>query len=318
MKTQDAPIFIIGVHRSGTTLLRYMLSSSPRIHIPPESDFIPRFFLRRPTAPLSEQRVTEMLKVIFDRYRFVNQWRGDPPPAGSFLHNGPPTPAAFLDRLYTLYAQQHSAVRWGDKTPIYSSYVDLLHEIFPEAQFIHLMRDGRDVALSTLDKWGKKKIHFDMYFAARNWARRTRQARQAEAELGPQQYYELRYENLVADPARELRPICEFLNEPFYPEMAEPQRLGQKDIAPGTFHAPVRQPPSTARIARWRKEMSPQDLRLFQHIAGPLLEETGYPLVDGGVMTPAEKARLAALAAKYMAFQTGRRMAQMLGLAPPV
>lgn len=318
MPTGERPIFIVGVHRSGTTLLRFMLSSSPRIYIPPESDFIPRFFGRNPRGELSDERVTRLLGIIFGRYRLVKEWQGDPPQAREFIAAMPGrTPAAFFDTLYRLYAAQHGAVRWGDKTPIYASYVDLIHEMFPQAQFVHIVRDGRDVALSMLDKWGDE-LHIDVCFAARNWVRRIRQAQASGARLGPDLFYELRYENLVADPEAELRPLCDFLGEPYLPEMAEPQRLGRERFQPGDFHAAVRQPPGTQRIDRWKQEMSLADQRLFQRIAGPLLAGLGYEVADLGPMPAGEAARFAALTAKYTTLQAGRAALQALGLMPPI
>ncbi len=318
MSGSKSPIFIVGVHRSGTTLLRFMLSSSPRLYIPPESDFIPRFFGSNPTGTLSEARIAHLLDVIFGRYRLVKEWQGERPTVQQFVAAMPGrTPADFLDTLYGTYARQHGAARWGDKTPIYASYVDLIHEIFPTAQFVHIVRDGRDVALSMLDKWAHE-IHIDVYFSTRNWVRRIRQAQASGARLGPDLYYELRYEDLVADPEAELRPLCDFLDEPFLPQMAEPHRLGRRQFDEGDFHAALRRPPSTARIARWRDEMPAPDQRLFQRIAGPLLAELGYEVPDAGPMPPVECLRYAALGLKYATLQAGRRVLQALGLVPPI
>ena len=315
----DRPIFIVGVHRSGTTLLRYMLNSNPRIHIPPESDFIPNFFGRKPTESLSDKRIAHILNVIFTRYRFVREWQGEPPDLVQFIDSMPDrTPAAFLDTLYCAYASQNNADRWGDKTPIYSSYIDLISKIFPQAQFIHLIRDGRDVALSMLETWGPKDFHIDILFTARNWVNRTSRARNAGHQLGPDQYYELRYENLVQDPERELRPLCEFLNEAYIAAMAEPHRLGRTQIEAGSFHAPVRNPPNPNRIKRWQQEMAQPDLRLFQHIARDLLEELDYSLPDVGEMSTQERVRFSTLNTKYIILQTGRRLLQSLGVFPPI
>ena len=313
-----APFFIVGVHRSGTTLLRYMLSSSPRIYIPPESDFIPRFFGRDPLSPLSRERAVNILTTLWSSYRFVKEWQGEPPDAEAFVDRLPErTPRAFLQALYSQYAAQNGAVRWGDKTPIYASYMDLIHRIFPEARFVHVIRDGRDVALSMLDKWGEKEFHIDIYFAAKSWVRRIRQARASGARLGPDLYYELRYEDLVRDPEAELRPLCRFLAEPYVPEMAQPHLLGQERIQPDGFHAPIRQPPSTKRVGRWRREMSMADQRLFQRLGGALLSELGYEAADLGSMPAGEAARFAALSLKYTTLQAGRRVFQAAGVFHP-
>jgi hypothetical protein len=315
----ERPIFIVGVHRSGTTLLRYMLNSNPRIHIPPESDFIPYFFGRQPTESLSDERIAQILNVIFTRYRFVREWQGEPPDLVQFIDSMPDrTPAAFLNTLYRAYASQNNADRWGDKTPIYTSYIDLINKIFPQAQFIHLIRDGRDVALSMLETWGPKDFHIDIYFTARNWVYRTCLARNAGLQLGPDRYYELRYEHLVQDPERELRPLCEFLNEVYLPAMAEPHRLGRTQIAAGSFHAPIRNPPNPHRIKRWQQEMTQPDLRLFQHLARDLLADLNYSLADAGTMSTKERIRFSTLHTKYIILQIGRRILQSLGVFPPI
>ncbi len=313
------PFFIVGVHRSGTTLLRYMLSSSPRIYIPPESDFIPRFFLKEPLAVLDEDEVEKTLGSIFGRYRFVKEWQGERPAAKTFFGEmDSKTPAGFLNHLYRSYAEQKGAVRWADKTPIYSSYIDLIHMIFPEAKFIHIIRDGRDVALSMLDKWGDKEIHVDMYFAARNWVRRIQEAQASGRRLGGDYYYELKYEALVGSPERELQAICDFLEEPFLEEMVSHHRQAKRQIEAGSFHEAVRKPANKSRIGRWEQEMSSADLRLFERVAGVLLEELGYGTAAVGSMSRNEQARFGALHLKYEILQFGRKVAQWVGLVPPI
>jgi hypothetical protein len=315
----NSPFFIVGVHRSGTTLLRYMLSSSPRIYIPPESDFIPRFFLKRPLATLDEKEVEKLLSVIFNRYRFVKEWEGKRPDAETFFREmDVKSPAGFLDLLYQRYAEQKGAVRWADKTPIYSSYMDVIHQIFPEAKFVHIIRDGRDVALSMLDKWGDKEVHIDVYFAARNWVRRIRQARDSAGRLGSEYFYELQYESLVAEPEQALRKICNFLEEPFVDEMVAHHQQARQQIESGSFHDAVRRPANKNRIGRWREEMSAADLRLFEQAAGTMLTELGYETASNGTMSLAEKGRFQLLRLKYESLQFGRGLAQRAGLVPPI
>lgn len=315
----EHPIFIIGVHRSGTTLLRYMLNSHPNIYIPPESDFIPRFFLNIPHKILSKREINKFLTIIFSKYRFVREWKGEPPNIDIFLKIEV-TPRVFLNTLYSLYAQQNNAQRWGDKTPIYCNYVNLIDTIFPESQIIHILRDGRDVALSMLDKWGNKDFHIDIYFTARNWVSRINQARTSGVRLGNNRYMEIYYENLVENPDYELRKICTFLGEEYMSIMSQPQYLGQKDIKPGSFHNPVRNPPSTSRINRWRHEMSQADLHIFQYIAGDLLNQLNYADVttDNLILSSKERIRYIYLACKYQILQSGRKILQRLGLVPPI
>ncbi len=319
--TKSNPIFIIGVHRSGTTLLRFMLSSHPNIYIPPESDFIPRFFLRYPQRELSSSDIRRYLDIIFRQYRFVEDWKGKPPDPVDFVHllNGHRTPATFLDLLYRLYAHQNNAVRWGDKTPIYTSYVDLLHTIFPDAQFIHMIRDPRDLALSMVEHYRGREFHVDIYFAAKNWLRRTLKARQDGAVLGNNQYLEIFYEDLVNQPEQNLVKISNFIGEDFAPEM-KAQHIMAQEIIPDDSHffKNVRLPVNTNSVYRWKKELSQADLATVQIITGPLMEELGYPLADVKEPNLSETARQFYYATKYSVLQVGRRLLQTINLVPPI
>jgi len=313
---RSEPFFVIGAHRSGTTLLRYMLSSHPRLYLPPESEFIPAFFSRSPTHPLNRIESRRILRKIF-RLRFVREWRGAPPDIDDLVLEGETiTPARLVDALYIAYANQHGAARWGDKTPTYTSHIDLLHHIFPRARFIHLIRDGRDVALSVLDTWGRR-AHVDLVFAARSWVRRVGEARCSGGRLDPECYLELRYEDLAVDPEKELRRVCRFLDEEFHPKMLQFHLTAEESIREGGFHHAVRNPLTTERIDRWRKEMSASALRVFEAIAGPTLTELGYELVSQRPPTATDRLRIAILSAKYSIYRLVRRFAELLGLRMP-
>jgi hypothetical protein len=317
----ERPIFVVGAPRSGTTMLQYMLSSHPRIHILLESNFIPRFFQHGPRAPMKRQQAIHILNVVFNSYRyheFPREWQGEQLAPATFVDGLPDlTPTTFIATLFSQYAGQFGAERWGDKSPIYTGYIDLIADIFPTAQFIHLIRDGRDVALSTVDAWDKERFYVDVYFAARSWKRRIRKAFASATRLGSDRYYELRYEQLTADPDSLLREICDFLGEVYVPEMAEPHRMARKYIGPKGLHAPVREQTTTKSSGRWRREMSKADQRLLQAVAGDLLDELGYETVDLGKMCLTERARFAGLQAKYAVLHAGRRALQTVGVFPP-
>jgi hypothetical protein len=268
---------------------------------------------------LDDAAIARLLHLVFSEYNFGSEWQGDPPDLDTFVGTMTGrTPASFLSTLYGMYAKQNQAERWGDKTPIYASYIDLLDQLFPNAQFIHIIRDGRDAALSMLDKWAVREFHVDPFFAARNWVRRIRRAQASGKPLGSERYREVRYEALVADPEGELRSLCEFLDEPFQSQMAHPQILGRRSIEPGSWNEPIRHPPSTDRIGRWREDLSLADQRLTQEVQGRLLRQLGYELAELGPMPWSERLRLAALALKYASLQAGRRVLQEVGLFPPI
>jgi len=313
---RDQPFFVIGAHRSGTTLLRFMLTSHPRLYVPPESEFIPAFFGGSPSRRLSRTECRQILAKVF-RLRFVGEWSGPQPDIDDLVPGGATvTPAALIDALYTAYAHQHGAARWGDKTPTYSSYIDLLRGLFPGAKFIHLIRDGRDVALSVLDTWGHR-AHVDLVFAARTWQRRITQARRSTAGFDPKHALELRYEDLVVEPEEQLRRVCHFLGEDFHPKMLDFRLSAEESVPTGGFHDAVRNPLTTSRVGRWRREMSPGDLRVFEAIAGSTLEAVGYEPSGRQTPTTPEQVRTWVLSARYLMYRAARRVAELTGLRLP-
>lgn len=314
------PFFIVGVHRSGTTLLRFMLSSHSRIYIPPESDFIPFFFRKQPLCQLSIVEVAKYLEIIFSQYRFVEDWQGATPKVNEFFElMETSTPAGFLNQLYGQYAAQNGASRWGDKTPIYASYVDTLSTIFPKAQFIHILRDPFDCVISLMDKYADQEFHIDIYYAARNWERRIRNIRVAAEKMPLKQYTEVLYEKLVENPEYELQRICEFLGEDYEISMVQHHKLAQKVIDPNShFFDNVRQPVNNKSLGRGRSGLSIADRRLIQNVVGSLMKELNYATDDLGDMTYREKIRLTSLKAKFTILQTGRKAATSLGLLPPI
>jgi hypothetical protein len=310
------PIFVIGAARSGTTLLRIMLSSHSALYIPPESDFIPRLFLGREHPAMRRARAERNIRIVLENRRFFREWTAEPLDPTTFVDQLPDLmPATFLHSLFGQYATQHGARRWGDKSPIYTNYVPMLARLFPDAQFVHLIRDGRDAAMSALAAY-RDRFYVDIYFAARSWRARVDAARRAGAALGPSRYLELRYEALTTEPELVLRTLCEFLDEPFEPAMCEPHRLGRELLRPNGRHAPVREPLRT-NSGRWRCDMPLADQRLFDAVAAPLLDDLGYDCPDVGAMSSSERARCAGLATKFRVLEGGRRVLQTVGVFHP-
>jgi hypothetical protein len=316
MISYDRPVFLTGSARSGTTLLRVMMSSHSRIYIPPESDFIPRLFLGRADTRMTRHRAERCIRIVLGYRRFFREWHDQPIDPVEFVDALPElTPSAFVSSLYRAYARQYGACRWGDKSPIYTNYVALLARMFPEAQFVHLIRDGRDAALSALAAY-HDRFYVDIYWAARSWRSRVQAARRAGAVLGPSRYLELRYEALTTEPEAELRRLCNFLGESFEPAMCEPHRLGRQLLRPRGRHAPVREP-LRANSGRWHDEMRPADVRLFESVAEGLLSDLGYEAADAGAMSTGERVRYTGLATKYGILEGGRRALQTFGVFQP-
>jgi hypothetical protein len=307
----ETPFFIVGNPRSGTTLLRFILSSHPRIYIPGETGFIP--FLPRIGGKLSLAQVQRVL----DRIGRLNaNWYGLVEDLPSFYNSLlEPTLCQVLDALYRRKIAEYDdqAVRWGDKTPTYVRYISELGDIFTSARFVHLIRDGRDATLSAQKKWGTQRWYMDNYYLLKNWVRNIEEGQRAGCALGPDRYLEVRYEYLVQQPRAALERICAFLGEKLHPSMLNHTELAREQVGPGG-HVEVRKPISSASIGRWRSEMSSFDQKLADRVAGATLSALGYELSGSGSFIARERVKLLGLASKYQVTDATRRILMSLGI----
>ncbi len=270
--------FFVGCGRSGTTLLRAMFDSHPDLAVPDEVSFVIR--LARPHYALRYGWPRR-----FDAGRAADlvvanaSWRrwGIPPDEGrAALVDPPPASfAAMVRRAYAGWAAHEGKPRYADKTPMHVLHLRRLGRMFPEARFVHLVRDGRDVALSYRSvAWGPSTVTD----AALLWRRRVGRGRRAGRRLGPGRYREVRYEDLVAEPERVARELCAFLDLAWDDAVLRyPARAGEV-IAATRFpeaHDRLHLPP-TPGLRDWRTQMPADDIVRFEAIAGAELAAHGY------------------------------------------
>jgi hypothetical protein len=194
------------------------------------------------------------------------------------------TTSEAIAAIFETYAERQGKPRWGDKTPLYMQYLPLIERTFPAARFVHLVRDGRDAALSFLsvprgimtEGWGHPK---DAVGFARLWLTEVEAAQALGRRVGPDRYLELRYEELVRDPAAQLERVCAFAALEFEPDMLD--YVGRSDSARKPHQQRLNQPP-TANVRDWRTELDPAAEAAFEDAAGDLLATLGYERRSGG------------------------------------
>ena len=272
----SSPLFVLGVSRSGTTLLRVILDRSPGIAIPDETFFIPQL-AHRHSGPVDPAAFLDDIR----RLPRLAAWGVPAEDFAARLQLGMSVGGA-LDAVFSAYATKHGKPRWGDKTPMYMRHLDLIEELFPHAQYVHLIRDGRDAAMAFLDMpegvvtrtWAHPRSPAGF---AREWRTEVRRARALGGRLGPSRYVEIRYEELVAEIAGVVQSVCDFAGIPFEPAMLE--YADAVDVSTKPHHQRLLQPP-TRGVRDWRSQMSRDDAVAFETIAGDLLAELGYELLD--------------------------------------
>jgi hypothetical protein len=299
---RDAPVVILGVSRSGTTLLKEMLDQHPRLAIPPESYFIPQLWDRHGEWPDPERFVTDI-----GRLARVREWGVTPADVRERISERPSFADA-IQAIYQAYADTRGKPRFGDKTPAYMQRLEVLERAFPDARYVHLVRDGRDAGLSFIEMRRRPRFNWarprSLAAFAALWRREVEGARRFGRERVPGRYLELRYEGLVADPESTLRELSGFLGLEFDPGMLGFQRCQGARTLPD--HTRLAQSPTLAR--QWREQMAPGDVECFEAIAGGLLAELGYQRAHPEPSTSARARALlhrALLAARIALWDSG-------------
>lgn len=270
----DTPIFVVGCPRSGTTLLRNLLRSHPRLTFPPESHFIPDLF-RAYGDPKSDYEACSLASKIL-RLWWVRSWRLSLAPSdfASCRSFG-----QVLSLLYGAWAAMEGKPRWGDKTPHYVTQIPLLVRIFPRAKVIHVYRDGRDVALSWLESRFEPR---NVFTAAKMWRDRVTAGAQAGADLSADQYMEVRYETLLQRPRETMQTVCDFVQETFHEAVLRPTSLdlGAYGGIAGRLkssHIPAQEIVS-GNLTKWKTQMPRRDREIVESVAGGLLVSLGYEM----------------------------------------
>jgi hypothetical protein len=242
------PIFIVGSPRSGTTLMRSIVDAHPNVFCPSwetglfvhlgamlDGDLRTVMKKEKDNFPLSRSELVEWARKA-------------------------------AEDLMGRFGARSGKPRWAEKTPAHVHHIGLIHEVFPEAQLVHMIRCGYDVVKSLQNMaWAPRRIRWSTH----TWVASVRAGREAGARLPAGQYTEVRYEELVAEPERVLRGLCDFLGEPFAPQMLE-------------FHDPEKnswkaalQPLQNKPVHDYRELTLGQRL-LFAWSAGGLMRELGY------------------------------------------
>jgi len=261
----DAPIFIGGSGRSGTTLLRVILDSHPRIVCGPELKVV----------PVVCQMWYEFRSVHFPALREHHLTTAD-------------VTRSFADLMLSLLEKDRTVTgkqRVAEKSPHNVFYFPHLHTLFPQSPLIHVIRDGRDVVCSLLsiDQWLDPKTMQPVDFtrdarkAAAYWVRAVTAGQAAQRQLPSlgARYYELRYEQLVTAPETTLRALFAFLCEPWHAEVLQFHQQS-RNLAGESSAAQVSVALNSKGLARWKTDLREADKDAVKEVAGPLLMQLGY------------------------------------------
>lgn len=278
-KEEFNPFFIIGSGRSGNTLLRRILYSHPDIYIPPETYVLGRSIkLFRQNRHLSWAETVHTILAQFEFHQEFETFNISLRPLVNSLVEVPLKSRSLsfiLNSFYCYCASESnkSFKRWGDKTPLNTFCLDDILSVFPDAQFIHLVRDGCDASYSYL----RSGIYRDIEGAAQRWTDSVKAASKF-VENHPGHCFEVRYENLVSKPEESIKQICDFLNIEFRKKMLllSSNIYDMGDVTMRPHHRQILQPISTNSIGKGRSNLSIEEKQTIERIINGELERLNY------------------------------------------
>jgi len=265
------PIFIVGAPRSGTTLLRILLNRHHSIALCDETYYFYLVYTRR--RSFGDLKDIKLRRLLVDRYLATNRIGNlglDPTFLTETLMQEGNTYESFFQSLMRCYAREKGKTRFGEKTPHHALFSETLCEWYPECKLIHLVRDPRDVVASLLRMpWGSRSVLAN----ARTWLTCTMGADRCSRSNNYKRIY---YENLVSQPERELKEICDFLGEEYEPSMLDPdQKHGTQNTHKWWFQRAC-MPVTTTRRGKWVEQLSTKQISLVEWSLAAHMQQFGY------------------------------------------
>jgi hypothetical protein len=275
------PVQMIGTQRSGSNLLRLMLNQLEGVSAPHPPHILERFFPLLPAyGDLSfpgnfAQLVNDICKLI--EFNPV-PWTGLELDAQAIISRCTrPLLTEVFRVIYEMRAESEHAGIWICKSLVNIRFADQLEENGMNPLYIHLYRDGRDVALSFKKAIiGEKHI----YHIAKQWKEEQDASLQLAEKIGRSRVLKVQYEDLLHDPVKELNKICSFIGAEYNPVAMDyyHSEESHKTALSGVMWENVEKPVIANNFNKFKKELSPEDILLFEQVAGDTLEKLGYQL----------------------------------------
>ena len=270
------PFFIVGCGRSGSSLLRSMLNRHEAIAIPLESLFIIDYLRVSKRIDLAQ------LKAMLVNEPEIREWGLD-----ITLKDieGSQTIEQAIELIHELYTRSHGKSFWGQKTPRFVRHTELLHAHFPQARFVHLIRDPRAVVNSLI----RSDVHrSNAYHGSHRWRREVDKGL-AFTELHSDRATTVHYEDMVQDPETSLRTILQFLGLPFHQEILHHQEQETQEYSSfySNIHSQLNRSVSTEFVDKWKNQLTTTEIEAVEAICGKLMTRLGYDPMFAQARLPA-------------------------------
>jgi sulfotransferase family protein len=279
MNSPKAPVFVLGSARSGTTLLYHMLLSSGGFAVYRAESHVYNLIVPR-FGDLNDGENRRRLMKMWLRSHQYRVSGLDAQQIEQKIMAECRSGGDFLRIVMEEIARKQGVDRWAESTPEHLLYLDQIKREFPNARVIHIIRDGRDVALSYVKQGWTHPLPWDkqdeLLVAGMYWKWIVRKGRENGRQIAPD-YMEIHFEDLVNRPQEVLAKVSEFIDHPLDYDKIQQSAIGSVS-KPNTSFETNSGENGFNPVGRWKDKFSPEELARFEMLVGDLLEELGYPL----------------------------------------
>ena len=283
----SGPLFVMGVGRSGTKLIRNLLINHPKVYLTDEAGILPYMIRNWQEANFKNKKVFKKMysDICGTSPMIVKQKKGQLISADEWYGTCKTYDFEGIMEAFTRYYtgfDKDSEVVWGDKTPTYNKHVSTLKKFLPNAKFIHIVRDVRDVCLSARKAWKSNLFQY-----AQVWYNDIKRCLKHFKDLDSSDYIEILYEDLITEPAEVMKQCFSFIGLGFSSEYLQLK----KSLEP-TGHAKDQDVIVKGNFGYYKKELSMEQIRRIESLTWPVLENYGYEYSYSGPLKKLSKGRL--------------------------
>lgn len=283
------PIFIVGVPRSGTTLISSMLSAHPNIAISPETHFLNHWAKPNLKKNLCSQKDIDSFWENFSQSDRFSHFGIDAQQVKSIFETSADKVdyKTIFSSLLKTYAHKLKKNRWGEKTPSHYLHVETLLEWYPQARVIWVLRDPRAVVASLLKvNWASSYTHLNAYL----WRNNTNLLK--EKWIKDSRIKVVKYESLIINPEKALEEICNFIGEKYHSSMLNQRSLKSSPVVnrsgwAETYLKNTLRPIDTNSIRKWKSQLSSSQIAIIEHICRQGMSDNEY-ITESKGLTPVQ------------------------------
>jgi len=281
---ENTPLFILGNPRSGTSLFRIILNAHPNIVIPPESGFVQWWYPKYKDWSIVDCTSVKIAEYITDLLssKKIESFGIDADALENYIvKSQPQTYAALSACVYFFYGNKKEVKVWGDKNNYYIRHIALLKEIYPKAKFVHLVRDGRDVACSykelsenlEKDALYRPKLSSEIKTIAEEWQTNNKKIAN---QIKDHEHITIRYEDVVLNFDETIKSVLAFLKLPWSSLVSHYYELNDESAITLKWKEKTLKPLDKNVVGRFIKDLTNEEITAFDEIASDCLRKFRY------------------------------------------